>query len=102
MPSKLAHLQSALDKTRVAPAAANDARQSSAEPPPLIAAGGRQANRKGKVNLAAWLHPDFKRSLRLVQARRPGNIQELMEEALNDLFAKYDVPQVVSGGGKET
>lgn len=42
-----------------------------------------------------------KRSLRLVQARRPGNIQELMEEALNDLFAKYDVPQV-SGGGKET
>ena len=55
----------------------------------------RQANRVGRVNIAAWLHPDFKRSLRLVQARRSGSIQEILEEALNDIFAKYDVPQVI-------
>jgi len=93
MASKLAHLQTALDKTRVAPAAplaTPETRPAARDPVPA----SRQANRQGKVNLAAWLHPDFKASMRLVQARRPGSIQELMEEALNDLFAKYDVPQV--------
>jgi hypothetical protein len=92
--TKLANLQNALDKTR-APAA-NDGRQTpsreAAKPPPAP----RQANRVGRVNIAAWLHPDFKSSLRLVQARRSGSIQEILEEALNDIFAKYDVPQVTT------
>jgi hypothetical protein len=98
MANKLANLQSALDSTRTASPAANDGRRRVAELAAAIApaAGQRQANRRDKVNVAAWLHPDFKNSLRLVQARRPGSIQELMEEALNDLFAKYDVPQVVA------
>jgi hypothetical protein len=90
MINKLANLQNALDKQR---APANDGRQS--EPPPATpAAASRQANRVGRVNIAAWLHPDFKRGLRLVQARRSGSIQDILEEALNDIFAKYDVPQV--------
>jgi hypothetical protein len=99
MANKLANLQSALDNTRAVSSAANDVRRRTAEPAPVIApaAGQRQANRRDKVNIAAWLHPDFKNSLRLVQARRPGSIQDLMEEALNDLFAKYDVPQVSAG-----
>jgi hypothetical protein len=91
MTSKLANLQNALDKTR-APVA-NDERQTSPRQPETTTA--RQANRVGRVNIAAWLHPDFKRSLRLVQARRSGSIQEILEEALNDIFAKYDVPQVI-------
>jgi hypothetical protein len=98
--NKLANLQSALDNTRVTSAAAQDARRRAPEPaavPAPLLPGTRQANRLGKVNVAAWLHPDFKNSLRLVQARRPGSIQDLLEEALNDLFAKYDVPQVITG-----
>jgi hypothetical protein len=93
MTSKLANLQNALDKTR-APVA-NDERQTT---PREVATSraARQANRVGRVNIAAWLHPDFKRSLRLVQARRSGSIQEILEEALNDIFAKYDVPQVTN------
>jgi len=96
MATKLASLQSALDSTRSSSTAAKNAGRKLAEVPdaPSSAAGARQANRLGKVNIAAWLHPNFKNSLRLVQARRPGSIQDLMEEALNDLFAKYDVPQV--------
>ena len=94
--SKLANIQDALDKTRAAPPAL--VRETRAEvTSPTVAARQRQANRQGKINLAAWLHPGFKASMRLVQARRPGSIQELMEEALNDLFAKYDVPQVAPG-----
>jgi hypothetical protein len=96
MATKLASLQSALDNTRAASTAAKSITRKPAEVPAAPSAGARQANRLGKVNVAAWLHPNFKNSLRLVQARRPGSIQDLMEEALNDLFAKYDVPQVAT------
>jgi hypothetical protein len=53
-------------------------------------------SRAGQVNISAWLHPDFKSSLRLVQARKGRNaaLQDLMAEALNDLFIKYDVPTI--------
>ena len=42
------------------------------------------------------MDPHFKSGLRLVQARKGPKceIQELVAEALNDLFAKYDVPTV--------
>jgi hypothetical protein len=95
-PSKLANLQTALNSTRAVPAPAETRPAPSPSPP---RAASRQANRQGKVNIAAWMSPEFKNSIRLVQARRPGSIQELMEEALNDLFAKYDVPQVHSTEG---
>lgn len=97
MATKFANLQNALDKSR-APVA-NDGRQREPHPAPPPTAS-RQANRVGRVNIAAWLHPDFKRSLRLVQARRGGSIQEILEESLNDTFAKYDVPQVSAGDSK--
>ncbi|MGP0076209.1 MAG: ribbon-helix-helix domain-containing protein [Bryobacteraceae bacterium] len=56
----------------------------------------RQPSREGQVNISSWLHGDFKSSLRLVQARRGGRatLQDLMAEALNDLFTKYDVPTI--------
>ena len=62
--------------------------------PPAVASG-RPQSRVGQFNLSSWQPMAFKSSLRLVQARR-GNvtIQELMAEALNDLFTKYDVPTV--------
>ena len=99
MASKLANLQSALDSTRSSAQKIPEARRPVAAlvqpaPQPAAVMLQRQANRVGKVNVAAWLDPAFKNSIRLVQARRPGSIQDLMEEALNDLFAKYDVPQV--------
>ncbi len=53
-------------------------------------------SREGKVNIAAWLKADFKSSLRLVQIRKGQGvfIDDLVAEALNDLFRKYDVPTV--------
>jgi hypothetical protein len=96
MASKLANLQNALNKGRapIMPTERQAGETTAARPT-------RQANREDKVNVAAWMHPDFKRSLRLVQARRPGTIQDLLEEALNDLFAKYDVPQVATQAERE-
>lgn len=53
-------------------------------------------SRAEQVNISAWMHPDFKSSLRLVQARKGRNatLQDLMSEALNDFFVKYDVPTI--------
>ena len=54
----------------------------------------RPPSREGKVNVSAWLDPAFKRSLRMVQAVTDKKLEPLMAEALNELFAKYNVPQV--------
>lgn len=53
----------------------------------------RAASRVGKVNISAYFPPEVKASLRLVQAKRGGNVTELLGEALNMLFAKYGVPE---------
>jgi len=67
--------------------------------PPVPAMPRKPSGREGQVNISAWLHADFKSSLRLVQARKGRNaaLQDLMAEALNDLFTKYDVPTIQQG-----
>ena len=63
---------------------------------PTARAGSYKApSRENKIPITAYLPPDYKTSLRLIQARS-GNrsIQALIGEALNDLFAKYKVPTV--------
>ena len=54
---------------------------------------GKAPSRAGKVNISAYMPPEVKSSLRLVQAKRGGKVSDLMGEALNLLFAKYGVPQ---------
>jgi hypothetical protein len=89
--SKMKSLQSALDrgsgKTGPEPT-------SSAGPLPVVAT--RQSNRAGHVNISSWLPADFKTSMRLVQARKGADtrFQDIIAEALNDLFAKYNIPTV--------
>jgi hypothetical protein len=54
----------------------------------------KQPSRVGKVNVTGYFNPAVKSSLRSIQAKHPDkNIQVLLAEALNDLFAKYNVPQ---------
>jgi nicotinamide mononucleotide (NMN) deamidase PncC len=71
--------------------------------PEPVAASGRATprakkaeGRAGKVHLGAYLDPDFRKSLRMVQAQTDKDMQELMAEAFNDLFRKYKVPVVGS------
>jgi len=56
----------------------------------------KSPSRQGKELIGAWLNPDFKKSLRLAQIRKGGKVylDDLVAEALNDLFIKYDVPTV--------
>ncbi len=67
------------------------------EAPPvatITTAASRPSSRAGQSNVSAYLHPDYQTSLRLVHARTGRKKQDLIAEALNDLFAKYDVPQI--------
>ena len=70
-----------------APAAAPPVHPEAAERP----AG--QPGRTGKINVTGYFPPEVKASLRLVQARRGGTLQDILAEALNDLFVKYGVPE---------
>jgi hypothetical protein len=90
--SKLATLQNALKTS----GGRTEPPQSSPPPKKASPAAARPPSRAGQVNISAWLNRDFKKSLRLVQARKVENasLQHLMAEALNDLFSKYDVPTV--------
>lgn len=64
-------------------------------PAPAQALGSYMApSRTGKVNITAYLSPDYKSNLRLIQARTGLSLQDLVAESLNDLFQKYDVPAI--------
>jgi hypothetical protein len=51
-------------------------------------------SREGSIHIGAYLHPDFKTSLRLVQARTGKDIQSLLADALNELFRAHNAPVV--------
>jgi hypothetical protein len=54
----------------------------------------KQPSRAGKVNITGYFLPDVKASFRMIQTTHPEKtIQDLLAEAINDLFAKYNVPQ---------
>ncbi len=70
-------------------------------PPPVAAniatvapAAYKAPSREGKTHIGAYLHPDFKRSLRLVQAQTGEDVQSLIAKALNDLFRAHNVPVI--------
>lgn len=71
-----------------------------AAPPPSAAATEDTAprakvpSREGKVHIGAYLHPDYKRSLRMVQAQTGKDLQQLLSQALNELFRAHNVPVI--------
>jgi hypothetical protein len=86
--TKANRLQNALDQK---------ARGPQPQPGPAGSAAGparREATRAGKVIIGGWLPIEARASCRLILAHHPDKqMQDLVEEAFNDLFAKYNVPQ---------
>jgi hypothetical protein len=58
------------------------------------APSAKAPSRAGKVHIGAYLGPDFKKSLLLVRAATGKTEQDLIAQALNDLFRAHDVPVV--------
>ncbi len=91
--NNLAELQEALNAKSVPPPRVTSPIEQQAS---TVASNGTYTapSRAGKVNITAYLSPDYKSNLRLVQARTGHTLQTLVAEALNDLFQKYDVPTI--------
>lgn len=77
-------------KPQPLPTPANEAVESKAAPP----ARYKAPSREGKTHIGAYLNPDFKRSMRLVQAETGEDVQQLLARALNELFRAHKVPVV--------
>jgi len=90
--SRMADIQRQLEKTsggRVTPLPVGDTTLA-----PKPKGSPVAASREGKVHIGAYLNPDFKRGLRMVQAVTGDDIQGLLARALNDLFRAHNVPVV--------
>jgi hypothetical protein len=101
MASKMAEIQAQLLRAsgRASASSAPPAPASPAAPAAPGTAASRPApakapSREGLIHIGAYLHPDFKSSLRLVQARTGKDIQSLLADALNDLFRAHNAPVV--------
>ena len=69
------------------PAPTSGARPSTgASPPP---------SRAGKASVTAYFAPAVRRQLRRLAADRDTTLQALLGEAVNDLFAKHGLPELV-------
>ena len=70
------------------------------QPTPSIVSGDdlstTQENRKGKVQVSAYFNPDVRRQLKTIAVTNDKTVQDLLGEALNDLFAKHGYPEIVT------
>ena len=92
---KMSGLKAGLEKAR-GPVAVLDKKPSAASAVPVKEAGVRE-NRLDREILSAWLPAEFKHRIRQIQGKIPDRkiqTQDLVAEALNDLFEKYDVERV--------
>jgi hypothetical protein len=86
--SKISAIQQQLDRT-TGRATLTPTPAEADKPPPVVRY--KAPSRQGKTHIGAYLHPDFKRSLRMVQAQTGKDIQALIAQALNDLFRAHNV-----------
>jgi hypothetical protein len=93
--SKVSALQASLEKTSgKLPTPAQPASLAPTVALPVTRSAYKAPSREGKIHIGAYLHPDFKRSLRLVQAQTGEDVQTLVIRALNNLFSTHNVPVV--------
>jgi len=94
MATKFAAIQRELERAGGSKRPAAVAPEPVAAAPAAASAKPKAPSREGKIHIGAYLHPDFKRSLRMVQAQTGQDIQALLALALNDLFRGHNVPVI--------
>lgn len=66
--------------------------------PDTKAAAYHRPSRDGKTNVTGYYPTPVKKQLRHLAAEKDTTIQDLLAEALNDLFAKHGKPEIVPLG----
>lgn len=83
------------DNRRPRPPLRHDDSQDAQNPPqPRATTSVRRAGRTGKSNVTGYFDPEVKRQLRIMAAEHDTTIQDLLGEALNELFAKHGKPEI--------
>jgi hypothetical protein len=94
MAGKRENMQAILERQAKGHAPEPASEPAAVEQPGKSTTGQKQPSRVGKVNVTGYFAPAVKSSFRMIQTAYPEKtIQDLLAEALNDLFAKYNVPQ---------
>ena len=65
------------------------------EPPAHRPGASPPPSRAGKASVTAYFAPAVRRQLRRLAADRDTTLQALLGEAVNDLFAKHGLPELV-------
>ena len=65
---------------------------------PASAEAKRSPARQGKKAIAFWVDPAVSVQLRIASATMGRSVQDLMEEALEDLFQKHRLPRLSARG----
>lgn len=86
-----AALQSATRSGEGAPVSAATTAATSTEAPRFVA---RTPSRVGKKTVAAHFDPAVSRQLKQIGIERDRSTQDLLREAINDLFSKYGRPPI--------
>ena len=60
----------------------------------VASAESLRPGREGKSNVTGYFPPEVKKQLRLLAAEHDTTIQNLLAEALNDLFSKNGKPEI--------
>jgi hypothetical protein len=97
MSTKRASLTAALQNFSNRPDAAPAPQVMDAAPSASAAAGmrwARPASRVGKKTVAGHFDPAVSKQLRQIGIDRDRSAQDLLREALNDLFTKYNKPPI--------
>ncbi len=67
-------------------------------PPPVLAtaraAADKPPSRQGAVQIAAFFPEDVRTQLKIVAAEQRRDVQDMLAEALNLIFAKYGKPEI--------
>jgi hypothetical protein len=95
---KINNLAAALNKQAKGPDVEPVVSERRASPAPKQKQHSAAGTRQGRVMVSGWLPIEARSSFRLIQAKHPDKkMQDLVTEAMNDLFAKYNVPQTANG-----
>ena len=68
-----------------------------ASPKPAARANSRtRPSRQDKIAVTGFFLPDVRRQIKIMAAEKDTTVQALLTEALNDMFAKHDKPEIAT------
>ena len=80
-------------------------RQPEAAPPVAVdaprQAGGKPPSRVAAVQVAGYYPKEVRVQLKILAAEQGRSMENMIAEALNDLFAKYGKPEIAPGAQRE-